>query len=322
MSWLKDVVRPRLREIVSANREAVAEERKACPNCGATATREELAASLFVCRACDHHLPLAAAPWFSLLFDDGAHYPVALPDVPRDPLRFRDLKRYTDRLRDAKIVSGQDEALRVSHGSVAGTPVVAAVVCHEFLQGSVGVAVGAGLVTAARLAVVQEAALIVRIASSGLRLQEGALALVQTVRIAAAFDEVKARGLPLIAIAARPTAGTSWAALASLAHLMFSEPGAAAGLQGEAAAREVVGDEHAGRATTNERADGAGLADAVVHRHRLRSVLAQTVALLRCPRPSADVLSLSQAKVAAAKTKPEPGNDPARPQDAGGSPRH
>ena len=154
---------------------------------------------------CGHHLRLAPQQRLDMLFDDGRYSVIELPKAPIDPLKFRDLKRYADRLKDAQAKAGRPrDAMLVAHGLIGGLPAVLAVFDFEFLGGSMGMAVGEALLAAGRLAVLQEAALVVVPASGGARMQEGILSLMQMPRTTLAVEMVKEAGLPLHRAADRP----------------------------------------------------------------------------------------------------------------------
>lgn len=298
MSWLSNVRRLRLREIVGSGQEIPERLWYRCPSCGQMISHRQLQENLKVCSSCGHHMPLAADERLAMLFDEGTAQPIELSPPPTDPLRFRDVRRYADRLKEAQARTGRGEALIVAHGRLGGIPAVIAALDFAFMNGTLGVAVGAGLVTAARLAIVQEAPLIIVSASAGARLREGAPALMQMACTTAAISEVKEAGLPYIAVLADPTTGESAASFAMLGHIILAEPGAVIGFGGGESVRAGV-PERPHRFRTAEPLAQHGLIDMVVHRHRLRETLVRIVALLRCPGPTAEVLPLPQAAAAA-----------------------
>src|SRR5579875_2350355 len=191
MSWLSNYVLPKIRRAVG-RKEVPDNLWHKCPACEQMLFHRELAANLNVCRHCGHHLRIGAVTRLNLLFDDGLWTRVELPQPPADPLRFRDRKRYAERLREAQAVYGP------------GSDAVVVAFEFGFMGGSMGTAAGEALVTAARLAVLQEAALIAVPASGGARMQEGVLSLMQMPRTILAVDMVKEAGLPYIVLLTDP----------------------------------------------------------------------------------------------------------------------
>src|SRR5690606_37916189 len=176
----------------------------------------ELEKAQHVCGHCGHHMRLNAKQRMALLFDEGSCQTIELPKVPADPLRFRDTKRYSDRLKEAQAKTGASDALAVAHGTMGGMNVVVAVLDFSFMGGSMGVAVGEGLLAASRLAVLQNAPLIMVCSSGGARMQEGILSLMQMARTTIAVQELREAGLPYIVVLADPTTGGVSASFALL----------------------------------------------------------------------------------------------------------
>lgn len=301
MNWLTYLVRPKFRDIVGAGRDKGEEEWLPCPRCGHRDRESHWREALRVCPACDHHLPLPPPERLALLYGDSEFHAIELPSVRPDPLRFRDVKRYSERLKEAQQATGRPEALVVCHGSIGGGNVVVAVLDPAFMNGTIGTAVGEGLITAARLAVVQESPLVVVLSSTGPRLQEGALALLQPSRIAVALHQVRERRLPLIVVLADPTARNGAAPFTHAAHVVITEPADLPAALPDAAETEgaEAGPAHGETAEAEESAAAAqpemaenAAADIVIHRRELARTVAHLLDLLRHPRPSAEVLPL------------------------------
>ena len=166
MSWLTEFVRPKIHALVGGN-DVPDNLWHKCPPCEQMLFHRELAEHLHVCHACGHHMRISAKQRLEMLFDDGAFTRVALPAVTPDPLKFRDSRRYTDRLKDAQSKFGETEAIIVGHGTIGGRAAVIAAFDFAFMGGSMGQAVGAGLLAAADTALAENAALIVVPASGG-----------------------------------------------------------------------------------------------------------------------------------------------------------
>jgi acetyl-CoA carboxylase carboxyl transferase subunit beta len=168
----------------------------------------DLIANLKVCPHCSHHMRVGAVERLGFTFDEGSFTRIELPKVIADPLRFRDTKRYTDRLKEARDKTHLDDALVVAHGKIEGQQAVVGAMDFDFIGGSMGAAVGEGIVAAARLAVLQDAPLIVFTASGGARMQEGAISLMQ-MRTVIATRLVKEAGLPFVVVLTDPPGGVT-----------------------------------------------------------------------------------------------------------------
>jgi acetyl-CoA carboxylase carboxyl transferase subunit beta len=291
MNWLTNFVLPKIRAVV-AKKDVPDNLWHKCPSCGQMLFHRELEANLFVCRNCGHHLRLDAKRRLALLFDEGQYTKIELPKTPLDPLRFRDQKRYTDRLKEAQARNGGGDALVVAHGKIGGTPAVVAAFDFGFMGGSMGIAVGEGLLAAARLAVLQEASLIVVPASGGARMQEGILSLMQLPRTTLAVQEVKAAGLPYIVLLTDPTTGGVSASFAMLGDVTLAEPGAVVGFAGARVIEETIREKLPDGFQRSEYLLEHGMVDMVVPRPELHDTLARLLDLLCRTAPPAPVVPL------------------------------
>ena len=291
MNWLTNFVLPKIRAVV-AKKDVPDNLWTKCPSCDQMLFHRELEANLYVCRNCGHHLRLDARRRLELLFDEGQSTRVELPRTPIDPLRFRDRKRYTDRLKEAQAKSGGGDALVVAHGKIGGVQAVVAAFDFEFMGGSMGIAVGEGLLAAARLAVLQEAPLIVVPASGGARMQEGILSLMQLPRTTLAVQEVKAAGLPYIVLLSDPTTGGVSASFAMLGDVTLAEPGAVIGFAGARVIEETIREKLPEGFQRSEYLLEHGMVDMVVHRRDLKATLARLIDLLCNKTPPSTVVPL------------------------------
>ncbi len=280
MSWLTEFVRPKIRALVGKN-DVPDNLWEKCPACEQMLFHRELEENLHVCHACGYHMRIRAAERLAQLFDDGAFTRIELPAVTPDPLKFRDSRRYTERLRDAQGKSGEKEAIIVARGMVGGQPAVIAAFDFAFMGGSMGQAVGAGLLAAADAALADNAALIAIPASGGARMQEGMLSLVQMPRTVIAVDRVREAGLPYIVILTDPTTGGVSASFAMLGDVQIAEPGANIGFAGKRVIQDTVREELPEDFQTAEYLREHGMVDIVVPRRELRARLAQVISLLR-----------------------------------------
>jgi len=291
VNWLTNFIRPKIKGLM---RKADVPENlwDKCPACAKMIFHRDLESNLRVCPHCGHHLRMRAKQRLELLFDDGAYTRIELPKTPVDPLRFRDSKRYTDRLKDGREKTGEAEALAVAHGRIGGLPAVIAAFDFEFLGGSMGLAVGEGLVAAAKLAVLQQASLIVVPSSGGARMQEGILSLMQLPRTVIAAEQVKEAGLPFIVILADPTTGGVSASFAMLGDVAIAEPGAIIGFAGARVIEETIREKLPAGFQRSEYLLDHGMVDMVVPRQKLRETLVRTLKLLLQPTPRAEVLAM------------------------------
>ena len=263
-----------------------------CGQCGQMIFHRELEAAMRVCPHCGYHMRLAAARRLELLFDEGKYQRIELPRNESDPLKFRDRKRYSDRLREAQLKTSEQDAIIVAHGAMGGMPAVIAAFNFDFMGGSMGAAVGDGLIAAARLAVLQEAPLIVIPASGGARMQEGIISLMQMPRSIIAVDEVKEAGLPYIVLLTDPTTGGVSASFAMLGDIAISEPGAVIGFAGARVIEETIREKLPEGFQRAEYLREHGMIDLVVPRAELRDTLIRIIDLLRHPMPPAEVVNL------------------------------
>jgi len=292
MNWLTNFVRPKLKGLV--RQKEVPENLWAkCPSCEQMIFHRELEENLKVCPHCGHHMRISAKRRLGMLFDDGKYKTIELPDAPVDPLKFRDRKKYTDRLRDAQGKhKDSKDAIMVAHGSMGGVNVVIAAFEFSFLGGSMGVAVGEALVAASKLAVVQDAPLIVIPASGGARMQEGILSLMQMARTTVGVEEVHEAGLPYIVVLTDPTTGGVSASFAMLGDITLAEPGAVIGFAGARVIEQTIRQTLPEGFQRSEYLLDHGMVDMVVERSELRGTLARIVRLLKHPTPPGDLVAL------------------------------
>jgi acetyl-CoA carboxylase carboxyl transferase subunit beta len=290
MSWLSNVVLPKIRAVVT--RKAVPDNLwTKCPGCEQMLFYRELEANLHVCRNCGHHLRIGAELRLRILFDDGAVTRIELPKTVVDPLHFRDRTRYADRLKEGQAALGTgSDAVVVAHGQIGGLPAVVAAFEFRFMGGSMGVAVGEALLAAAKLAVLQEAALIVVPASGGARMQEGVLSLMQMPRSIIAADMVKEAGLPYIVLLTDPTTGGVSASFAMVGDITLAEPGAVVGFAGARVIEETIHEKLPEGFQRAEYLFDHGMVDLVVPRAELRATLGRILGLLRDPTGAAGPL--------------------------------
>ena len=218
------------------------------------------------CATCGHHAPLPPNHRFAMLFDDGKYDVITLSPIEDDPLKFRDNKKYTDRLRDTRNKTGLNDAIAVAAGHLNGYPCVIAAFDFRFMGGSMGRMVGNGIVRAAQEAVARRGALITVPSTGGARMQEGVLSLMQLPRTIAAVEQVRDAGLPYFVLLAHPTTGGVTASFAMLGDIQIAEPGAIIGFAGRRVIEETVREKLPEDFQTAEYLMDHGMVDAVVPR--------------------------------------------------------
>jgi len=280
MSWLTEYVRPKIRTLLG-RRDVPDNLWVQCPACQQMMFHTEVEKNLKVCSHCGHHMRASADERLRWTFDNGAFTRIELPKVPADPLRFRDSQRYPERLRAAREKTHHEDALLVAHGSIGEQRAVVGVMDFEFMGGSMGAAVGEGIVAAARLAVLQDAPFIVFTASGGARMQEGAISLMQMPRTTIATRLVKEAGLPFIVVLTDPTTGGVTASFAMLGDIQIAEPGAMIGFAGARVIEQTVREKLPEEFQRAEYLHEHGIVDMVVRRTELAATLARLISLLR-----------------------------------------
>lgn len=225
MNWLTNFVKPKIQALMSKS-EVPDNLWLKCTSCGHMLFHRDLVENLSVCHHCGGHMRFDVKQRLAHLFDKGAYTLVPLAKVIADPLKFKDSKRYTDRLKESRLKSGQEDAILVAYGQVGGHPLVVSAFNFNFMGGSMGMAVGEALLTGAEMAVKSRCAYMIITASGGARMQEGILSLMQMPRTIIAIEKVKRAGLPYITLLTDPTSGGVSASFAMLGDISIAEPGA------------------------------------------------------------------------------------------------
>ena len=257
----------------------------ACSDCGAMIFVKEYEENLHVCPRCDRHGRIGAKARFDLLLDPG-YTILPAPQVREDPLKFRDSKRYVDRLKAARQATEEQDALHNARGTVEGHPAVIGVQDFAFMGGSMGLAVGSAFIAGARAAIAARAPYIAVTAAGGARMQEGILSLMQMPRTTVAIAELKEAGLPYIVILTDPTTGGVTASYAMLGDVHLAEPGALIGFAGQRVIEQTIRETLPEGFQRSEYLLEHGMVDMVVHRRELRHRLALLLDYL-CPQRQA-----------------------------------
>jgi len=279
MSWITNFVRPKIKALMT-KQDIPDNLWQKCPGCQTMLHHQELVKNLNVCHHCNHHLRMGVMERVEMLFDPGHHQIIELPKTNVDPLKFRDKKKYTDRLKEAQAKTKRKDAIVVAQGTIGGQTAVVAAFDFNFMGGSMGSAVGDGLLTAARLAVMLKAPFIAIPSSGGARMQEGMLSLMQMPRSIVAVELVKEAKLPYIVILTDPTTGGVSASFAMLGDIHIAEPGAQIAFAGVRVIQETIRESLPEGFQSAEYLRDHGMVDLVVPRSELRAQLSTIISLL------------------------------------------
>jgi acetyl-CoA carboxylase carboxyl transferase subunit beta len=251
-----------------------------CKGCGQMVFTKELEENQYVCPMCDHHERIGPKERFAYLFDEGSCQTLPSPTVPEDPLKFRDSKRYADRLRAARASTGDSDAWINALGTIDGHKAVVGVQNFGFMGGSMGQAVGEAFIAGVEKAIEQNCPFVVFTASGGARMQEGILSLMQMPRTTVAIEMLHDAGLPYIVVLTDPTSGGVMAAYAMLGDVQIAEPKATLAFTGRRVIESTIREKLPDDFQTSEYYRDHGLIDMVTHRKELRSTLAELIDFL------------------------------------------
>ncbi|MFI3241792.1 MAG: acetyl-CoA carboxylase, carboxyltransferase subunit beta [Alphaproteobacteria bacterium] len=278
MNWLSEFVRPKVTKINNTKDIDDGLWNK-CPQCGQMLFSREMKKTAYVCFNCGHHLKLFIDKRFSLLFD-GQYENISLGKIVEDPLKFKDSKKYSDRLKTYRKKTGFDDAVRVAVGQIDGKKVVVSAFDFAFMGGSMGMAVGEGVVKAAEYALENKCPLITITASGGARMQEGILSLMQMARTTAAVNKLKENGVPFISVLTDPTTGGVSASFAMLGDVNIAEKGAVIGFAGARVIEQTIREKLPQGFQRAEYLKEHGMVDIVVERKDLKSELSKIISIL------------------------------------------
>jgi acetyl-CoA carboxylase carboxyl transferase subunit beta len=272
-SWLEKIV-PTIIRSDSANRANVPEGLwKKCPKCAAVLYRPELEKNLDVCPKCDHHMRIGARRRIDLFLDSDGRQEIATQVKPEDRLKFKDGKRYKDRLSAAQKQTGENDALVAMEGTVEGLPVVIAAFDFNFMGGSMGSVVGEKFVQAANVSLEKNIPLICFATSGGARMQEALFSLMQMAKTSAVLEKMRQQGVPYLSVMLDPCFGGVSASLALLGDINVAEPNALIGFAGPRVIEQTVREKLPEGFQRSEFLLEKGAIDMIVRRHDLRPKL-------------------------------------------------
>jgi acetyl-CoA carboxylase carboxyl transferase subunit beta len=290
MNWINNVVRPKIRSFLKPKDQGSENLWVKCPESGEMVFYRDLEANQWVVPNSGYHMKIKGTDRLRLFFDEG-HYDVApQPQVAQDPLKFRDSKRYTDRLRESRTKTGSEDSVTIATGKLYGIDVTVGVQDFDFMGGSLGLAAGAAIVRGMELALERHTPFIMFAASGGARMQEGTLSLMQLPRTTVAVMRLREAGLPYIVVLTNPTTGGVTASYAMLGDVHIAEPGALIGFAGARVIEQTIREKLPKGFQRSEYLYEHGMIDMVVHRHHLRSTIGSLVGILsKVPAPEAIV---------------------------------
>jgi acetyl-CoA carboxylase carboxyl transferase subunit beta len=311
MNWINNVVRPKIRSFLKQKDTGSENLWVKCPESGEMVFYRDLEANQWVVPNSGYHMKIKSTDRLANFLDNGQYQTVPLPGVTQDPLKFRDTKRYTDRLKESRTKTGTDDAVLVATGKLYGTDVTVAVQDFDFMAGSLGMAAGQAVVTGLDTAVRNKTPFVLFVASGGARMQEGILSLMQMPRTTVGVLRLREAGLPFIVVFTNPTTGGVTASYAMLGDVHIAEPGALICFAGPRVIEQTIREKLPKGFQRSEYLYEHGMVDMVVHRHNLRSTIGSLVGILtRAPAPAEFVATASSpVRSASREVVPAGGDD-------------
>ncbi len=280
MSWIEKLLPPRIKTTDGSPRRVPEGLWVKCPSCESVLYRDDLDKNLNVCPKCEHHMRIGARQRIDALLDAEGRYEIGIGTLPVDSLKFKDTKKYPDRLQDAMAQTGETDALVVMGGAIHTLPVVVACFEFEFMGGSMGSVVGERFVRGVQAAVEQKVPFICVTASGGARMQEGLLSLMQMAKTTAALTLLSSRKLPFISVLSDPTMGGVSASFAFMGDVVIAEPKALVGFAGPRVIEQTVREKLPEGFQRAEFLLEKGAIDMIVDRRKMREEIARLLALL------------------------------------------
>lgn len=280
MNWINNVVRPRIRSFLKPKDTGSENLWVKDPESGEMVFYRDLEANMWVVPNSGYHMKIKAADRLATFLDEGQYKTISLPSVAQDPLKFRDSKRYTDRLKEQRLKTGAEDAVTVATGELFGQAVTVAVQDFDFMGGSLGLAAGSAIVTGLETAAAKKTPFVLFVSSGGARMQEGILSLMQMPRTTVGVLRLREAGLPFIVVFTNPTTGGVTASYAMLGDVHIAEPGALIGFAGPRVIEQTIREKLPKGFQRSEYLYEHGMVDMVVHRHNLRQTIGSIVGIL------------------------------------------
>jgi acetyl-CoA carboxylase carboxyl transferase subunit beta len=280
MNWIDNFVRPKIRSILGQKRDIGENLWVKDPESGEMVFYRDLEANQWVVPNSGYHMKIKPTDRLKTFFDDGHYSLVSVPSVPVDPLKFRDQKRYVDRLKESRAKTGFEDAVLVATGKLYQRDITVAVQDFDFMGGSLGMAAGQGIITGLETAATRKTPFVLFVASGGARMQEGVLSLMQMPRTTVAVLRLREAGLPFFVVFTDPTTGGVTASYAMLGDVHLAEPGARIGFAGARVIEQTIREKLPKGFQRSEYLYEHGMVDMVVHRHNLRSTIGSLASIL------------------------------------------
>ena len=278
MNWISNVG-PKIRSFLG-RREVPENLWIKCPETGQLVFHKDVEANQWVIPGSNYHMRMGSAARMKATFDNETWIDIAVPGVPADPLKFRDEKKYADRIKDARAKTGMQDAVKLGYGKLEGVAAVVAVQDFDFMGGSLGMAAGEAVIKGLETAVEKSAPFILFVASGGARMQEGILSLMQMPRTTVAVQRLRQAKKPYVVVLTNPTTGGVTASYAMLGDVHIAEPGALIGFAGPRVIEQTIREKLPAGFQRAEYLRDHGMVDMVVHRHEMRKTLARICRLL------------------------------------------
>jgi len=279
VNWITNYVRPRINSMLG-RRDTPENLWIKCPETGEMVFHKDLEENKWVIPASGFHMKMPAKARLADLFDDGAYEALPQPKVAQDPLKFRDSKKYSDRLRDSRTKTEQEDTILAGVGKLQGLKIVAVVHEFQFMGGSLGIAAGEAIVKAFERAISERCPLVMFPASGGARMQEGILSLMQLPRTTVAVNMLKEAGMPYIVVLTNPTTGGVTASYAMLGDIHIAEPGAEICFAGKRVIEQTIREKLPEGFQTSEYLLDHGMVDMVIDRHAIPDTLANLLKIM------------------------------------------
>jgi acetyl-CoA carboxylase carboxyl transferase subunit beta len=285
MNWISNVG-PKIRSFLG-RRDVPENLWIKCPETGQLVFHKDVEANQWVIPGSNYHMRMGATQRLKATFDNETWIDVAVPGVAADPLKFRDEKKYADRIKDARAKTGMNDAVKLGYGKLEGVPAVIAVQDFDFMGGSLGMAAGEAVIKGLETAVEKNTPFILFVASGGARMQEGILSLMQMPRTTVAVQRLREVKKPYVVVLTNPTTGGVTASYAMLGDVQIAEPGALIGFAGPRVIEQTIREKLPAGFQRAEFLRDHGMVDMVVHRHEMRKTLARICRLItKSPAPS------------------------------------
>ncbi len=278
MNWYSNVVPPKIKALIK--REAPENLWVKCPESGQLVFHKDIEANLYVVPGSGYHMRCPVETRLANLFDDGECELLPTPEAPTDPLKFRDIKRYVDKLKEYRVKTGMADAVTLAFGKLEDSPVTVAIQDFEFLGGSLGMAAGEAIIAGCEHALAKRTPFVIFTASGGARMQEGMFSLMQMPRTTIAVQRLREARLPYIVVLTNPTTGGVTASYAMLGDVQIAEPGAIIGFAGARVIEQTIREKLPEGFQRAEYLRDHGMVDLVVPRQEMRETLARLCGLL------------------------------------------